>query len=315
MRTVSNGWVFAAFAAIYLIWGSTYLAILVGLETIPPFLLAGLRFAVAGLALFGWCWARGERPGWREVQQNSLSGILMLFGGTGAVIWVEQHISSGLAAIVVASLPFWFVLLDRRQWGYYLSNKLILFGIIVGFTGILLLFKPVTHGGAAASAPWFALAVLLGGCISWAAGSLYTKYHPTRLSTTFNAALQTLAAGLFSLFVAFLAGETRTFEAAAVTSASWWALAYLIVFGSLIGYLAYVWLLTIRPAVQVGTYAYVNPVVAVLLGWWFAEEPLAGRQLAALAIILLGVLLINLPRYGYRKVEKRVEGMREIKNG
>lgn len=296
-KTPAPGLVIAAFAAIYLIWGSTYLAILFGLETLPPFVLSGIRFSVAGALLLGWRRLRGERPAWSDVGHNAFAGILMLFGGTGAVVWVEQHISSGLAAIVVASLPFWFVLLDRRQWAYNFSNKFILGGVVVGFAGVLMLFG---RNAAGASAGW-AMLVLLAGCISWAYGSIYLKYRPSKSSTTLNAGIQMLAAGLFSLLVSWQQGETAAFDWQAVSAESWLGLAYLITFGSLIGYLSYVWLLSIRPMVQVGTYAYVNPVVAMLLGWAFAGEPFSTLQLLALVVILTGVLLINAPKYGLVK--------------
>lgn len=290
-----NAQVIAAFAAIYLIWGSTYLAILFSLKSMPPFLLSGIRFSVAGAILLGWRLLKGERPAAGPTLQNAFAGVLMLFGGTGAVVWVEQHITSGMAAIIVASMPFWFVLLDYRQWAYNFSQKLILLGILIGFAGIITLFG--VHAGGFSGKTLFAMFVLLAGCISWATGSLYVKYHPSAQSTTMNAGIQMLAAGLFSALVGWFEGETRTFSPANVSAESWLGLAYLIGFGSLVGYLSYVWLLGVRSTVQVGTYAYVNPVVAVLLGWFFAGEPFSTRQLLALSVILFGVLLINLPKY------------------
>jgi len=293
-----RGLILAAFAAIYLIWGSTYLAILVGLQSIPPFLLSGLRFTVAGAILLAWCSARGERTAFRPGLQHAFAGILMLFGGTGTVVWVEQYISSGLAAIIVASMPFWFVLLDYKQWSFNFSNGLILGGVLVGFAGILSLFGlGSSPWGQDLSAQVYAMLLLLAGCISWAAGSLYLKYRPASVSTTLGAGIQMLAAGAFSLLVSWQQGEWSEFSFSAVHPRSWAGLAYLIGFGSLVGYLSYVWLLRIRPAVQVGTYAYINPVVAVLLGWLMVNEPFAWPQLAALGIILTGVLLINLPKY------------------
>lgn len=290
----SQGLVLAAFAAIYLIWGSTYIAILMGLHTIPPFLLLGMRFSIAGAVLLVWCLIKGERPAGRPSLEHALAGILMLFGGTGTVVWVEQYIPSGLAAIIVASMPFWFVLLDYKQWSFNFSNGLILTGVVMGFAGILFLFGAEK---TALNAQLFAMLVLIGGCVCWAAGSLYLKYRPVAMSTTVGAGIQMLAAGLFSLLVSAQQGELTQFSASAVSAESWIGLSYLITFGSLIGYLSYVWLLRMRPAVQVGTYAYVNPVVAVILGWLVASEPYAWRQLAALGVILAGVLLMNLPKY------------------
>lgn len=291
----ATGLIIAAFAAIYIIWGSTYLAILFGLKTMPPFLLSGMRFSTAGAILLAWRLAQGEKPALRPTLQNSFAGVLMLFGGTGAVVWVEQHISSGMAAIVVASMPFWFVLLDYRQWSYNFSQKLILGGVAIGFIGILVLFG--TNTGDFSGKTVYAMLVLLAGCILWASGSLYLKYTPGSQSAMLNAGIQMLAAGMFSAMVGWATGETQHFSFAAVSTESWLGLAYLVGFGSLIGYLSYVWLLGVRPVVQVGTYAYINPVVAVLLGCVFAGEPFTMRQMLALAVILGGVLLINLPKY------------------
>lgn len=299
-KTPAPALVAAAFAAIYLIWGSTYLAILFGLETLPPFLLSGIRFTVAGAILLAWRRLQGESPTRAGIRQNSFGGVLMLFGGTGTVVWVEQHIASGLAAIIVAGMPLWFVLLDKRQWAYNFSNKFIIGGVLVGFAGVLMLFG---RDGAGLSALW-PLFVLLAGCISWAYGSLYVKYHPSPHSTMMNAGIQMLAAGAFSLLFSWGQGELAGFDFRAVTLRSWLGLAYLLSFGSLIGYLSYVWLLSVRPAVQVGTYAYVNPVVAMLLGWAFAGEAFTGLQCLALVVILSGVLLVNAPKYKRFKPKK-----------
>ena len=290
--------VIAAFASIYLIWGSTYLAILVGLETIPPFILLGSRFFVAGLLLLVWRLMLGERASGSAIRQHSFAGVLMLFGGTGAVVWVEQYISSGLAAIIVASMPFWFVLLDYKQWAFNFSNGLIISGILVGFAGVIYLFGPGNLDfSQGLSIQLFSMLVLIAGCIAWASGSLYLKYRTVAISTAMGAGVQMFAAGVFSLLVGLQQGEFADFSWGAVSAVSWAGLLYLISFGSLLGYLSYVWLLKQRPTVQVGTYAYVNPVVALLLGWMIAAEPFAWQQLAALGLILCGVLLINFPKY------------------
>lgn len=287
--------VIAAFAAIYIIWGSTYLAILYTLKSIPPFLLSGFRFSIAGAVLISWRLANGEKPLAAPAMHHAFGGILMLSGGTGAVAWAEQYISSGLAAIIIASMPFWFVMLDYRQWSYNFSQKMVLLGVLIGFVGIVTLFG--AEAGSFSGQTLFSMLVLLGGCVLWATGSLYVKYQISAQSVTMNAGIQMFAAGLFSTMLGYLQGETDTFSLSAVTHESWLGLFYLIGFGSLVAYSSYVWLLSIRPTVQVGTYAYVNPVVAVLLGWLFAGEPFAERQILALVIILLGVLLINLPKY------------------
>ncbi|WP_234734474.1 EamA family transporter [Tellurirhabdus bombi] len=292
--------ILAAFAAIYIIWGSTYLAALIGLGSFPPLLMAGLRFSSAGLILLVWCLVKGETlPSANFVRKNALGGILMLVGGTGSVIWAEQYIPSGMAAILVASLPFWFVLLDRHQWATYFSNKLIIGGLLLGFAGILLLFgfNSTPQTTSRAGMQMVSIVVLVLGSIAWVVGSLYTKYQPSTGSTTMNASLQLLAAGPFSLLLSGILGEFNGFAIGAVSVNAWLALAYMTIMGSLVAYLAYIYLLQVRPPAQVGTYAYVNPVIAVLLGWQFANEPITSQQLLALSMILCGVLLVNLPKY------------------
>ena len=266
--------VVAAFGAIYIFWGSTYLGIVYALESFPPFMLAALRFLIAGTLLLGWCLLKGERlPPLNSVLKIALSGLLMLFMGNGAVTWVEQYLPSGLAAIVVATVPLWFVLLDKRQWSFNFSNKGIIAGLLVGFVGVILLFAGEGTANLFDSpVKMFSLFILVCGTIGWTAGSLYAKYKQMAGSTTMKAAIQTLAASFAFTVTSLSAGEHNEFVLSAVSGKSIVAMLYLIIFGSLIGYLAYVWLLSIRPASLVGTYAYVNPVVAVFLGWAFIGE-------------------------------------------
>ncbi len=288
--------VIAAFAAIYVIWGSTYLGILYAIESIPPFMMAATRFLVAGGLLLAWCLVKGERlPPRGSIAKIALSGLLMLFVGNGAVTWVEQYLPSGLAAIVVATVPLWFVLLDKRQWSFYFSNKGIIFGLLIGFAGVILLFA----GRAAANlfdspVKIISLAVLVCGTIGWTAGSLFAKYRKMEGSTMMKVALQMLAAGFAFSVASLLGGEQKGFAIAQVTTPSLLALLYLIFFGSMVGYLAYMWLLSVRPASVVGTYAYVNPVVAVFLGWAFVNETISLQQSIGLGVIILGLLLVNM---------------------
>jgi len=292
----SKSAVVAAFAAIYILWGSTYLGILYAIESIPPFLMASARFLIAGGLLFGWCLLKSERlPPAASIYKIAFSGMLMLFIGNGAVTWVEQYLPTGLAAIIVATVPLWFVLLDKKQWSFYFSNWGIIGGLLIGFAGIVLLF----WGKEAATlfdAPIkiISLVVLLCGTIGWTAGSLYAKYQKIDGSTMMKVALQMLAAGIAFLITSFAAGEQRGFHVSAITTQSYLALLYLVIFGSLIGYLAYMWLLSVRPASLVGTYAYVNPVVAVFLGWLFVGENISKQQMIGLAVIIAGLLLVNL---------------------
>lgn len=288
--------IIAAFAAIYLIWGSTYIAMLIAIKDIPPMLMAGARFIIAGLLLLGFSLARGEStPGLRSLGKISFSGILMLCVGTGSVAWVEQYISSGLAAIIVATVPLWFVLLDKHQWKFNFSNKWIITGLLIGFAGVLTLVadkQSVNLSGD--KMKLISLLVLLGGTISWSIGSLYSKYKAVEGSATMKAAIQMIAAGFACAVLGLLSGEHRHLDLYAVSWNSILAMLYLITIGSLIGYMAYVWLLSVRPPALVGTYAYVNPVVAVFLGWLIASEQISNQQLIALAVILSGVILVTL---------------------
>ena len=294
-----------AFAAIYFIWGSTYLAALVGLEGFPPLVLAGLRFSGAGLLLLVWCLSRGESlPELRTVARNGLSGILMLAGGTGSVIWAEQYISSGLAAILIAAEPLWFIALDRKSWPAYFATRAIPLGLGIGLLGLLLVFLwPGTL--ATGSIHVGGSAIVLLGAISWVVGSLYAKYRLAVHSTQLNSSLQLLAAGAFCLLLGTVLDEWQGFAWREVSGRAWLALAYMAGMGSVVAYTAYLWLLKVRPPAVVGTHTYINPLVAVVLGWVFAQEPVLTSQVIALLVILLGVALVNLSKY--RKTDQLID--------
>lgn len=299
----STKWtIILAFAAVYVIWGSTYLAIQLGIRDIPPFLLSAIRFLVAGIVLFAWClWKRDPMPSRKDIGRNSLCGALMLFGGTVSVTWAEQYIPSSVAAIIVTSLPFWFVLLDKKQWSYYFSNKLIIAGLLVGFLGVVLLisFGHTTNTGDHVSSgqKLAGALVIVGGGIAWTIGSLYSKYKPSQSSLIMNGSIQLLATGIFTGILSVASGEPQKMNWAAVQFSSWMALLYLATMGSIVAYLSYLYLLKMRPAAQVSTYVYVNPIVALLLGVLIASEPIGWWQVIALLIILSGVFLVNMPKY------------------
>ncbi|SMO52105.1 EamA family transporter [Solitalea koreensis] len=298
-----NKWLIAlAFAAIYLIWGSTYLAILIALKSITPFLMACMRFFIAGVFLSAWCILKKEKaPSIKSIQKNAISGVLMLSIGSGSVIWAEQYLPSGTTAIIVATLPFWFILLDKKQWANYFSDKLIILGVLLGFGGVILLFGGIgatkQHISEREMMQIISVFVLVGAGIAWVFGSLYAKYKPTTDSTMINVSIQLLVSGVFSLLASLIAGELSIFSFKSVTHDAWLALLYLAIMGSLVAYISYVWLITVCPPVQVGTYAYVNPVIAVVLGGLFANEPFTLKQILALGVILIGVLFVNLPKY------------------
>jgi drug/metabolite transporter (DMT)-like permease len=295
--------VLSAFAAVYLIWGSTYLAIFMAIKTIPPFFMAGARFLIAGLILLIYALLKGEQiPDIKSIWKISLAGILMLSIGNAFLAWTEQYLPSGLAAILVATVPLWFVLLDKRQWKFYFSNKQIIIGLIIGFVGVILLFAGKNSADLFDSRmKIISLLVLFVCTIGWTVGSLYSKYQKINGSTLMKVAIQMLAAGIVNFFGGFALREQQGFIVKNISWQSVGALAYLIVMGSLVAYLAYVWLLSIRPASLVGTYAYVNPVVAVFLGWLIADEHVSIQKVIGLSIIIAGLVIVNISK------EKKVE--------
>jgi drug/metabolite transporter (DMT)-like permease len=283
----------AAFAAIYLIWGSTYLAIRYAVETIPPLLMMGMRHITAGALLYAWArWRGTPAPRWPEWIYPAVIGTLLFLGGHGSLAWAEQRVPSGIAAVLVATLPIWIVVL-AHIWGTErkLSGR-SLAGLVLGFLGVAVLFGPDIwrHNGELNLVG--AAAVLLGTFV-WAAGTIYMRNVKMPDSPLLSSAMQMLAGGGSLLIAATLAGEVRNFHPASVTKLSWLAVGYLIVFGSIIAFTAYTWLHTVAPPSRVSTYAYVNPVAAVLAGWLLAAEPLGLVTMLAMAVILAGVALVN----------------------
>jgi drug/metabolite transporter (DMT)-like permease len=291
--------VIAAFAAVYIFWGSTYIGIALAIKSTPPFLMAAIRFFVAGIILYIWCIAKGEKtPDKISVSKNAFAGILMLFFGTTALIWTEQYLPAGLCSIIIATTPFWFVILDKKHWKENFSDKFIIIGILVGLTGIVMLSvnkRSINLQGS--KFQLISFFVLLFGSMLWAIGSLYSKYTVTNGSTSIKVSIQMMAAGLVALLVSFTVGEFNHFSWSQITMSSIYAMLYLITFGSLVGFIAYIWLLDVRPPAIVGTYAYVNPAVAMLLAWLILNEKISSLQITSLFIILSGVLLVNLSKY------------------
>jgi drug/metabolite transporter (DMT)-like permease len=282
-----------AFAAVYVIWGSTYLAIRVAIETIPPLFMAAVRFLIAGVGLFAWTRARGApKPTPEQWKAAAVVGCLLLAGGNGAVVIAEQWIPSGLAALLVASVPLWLVLLDSL-WGSRSRPSLrVITGLAAGFGGVgILVGSP--GAGAGGREELFGVLLVLGGTLAWAIGSIYSRHAPAPDRPRLWVAMQMLTGGGALLVLAFLLGELGDVDPDAISARSLLALAYLIVFGALIAFSAYIWLLSVSTPARVGTYAYVNPVVALLLGWALAGEPLTFRSLVAAAIILGSVVVIT----------------------
>jgi drug/metabolite transporter (DMT)-like permease len=286
-----------AFATVYVVWGSTYLAIRVAVETMPPFLLAGARFLAAGAAMLGWLKLRGQPwPDQKQWLHAAIAGILMLLGGNGLVVWAEQAVSSSLAALLVALTPVWFALLEWcRPSGRRPATYTVL-GILIGFVGVALLVSGRNPGGFTLSQNPWGLAALISAGFFWAAGSLWSRYHAKTESPWLNASLQMISGGVALLLLSVIQREPAHFHLAQVSSRSWIALIYLIIFGSLIAFSAYVWLLKASTPARVTTYAYVNPVIAVVLGCLLLGEPLGLRTLWAAAIILVGVIITTVPK-------------------
>jgi drug/metabolite transporter (DMT)-like permease len=291
MTTTSTARIWAALLALYVVWGSTYLAIRVAVDTLPPFLMAGVRHLVAGIVLYAFAIRRGDRVGDRPTRAGWRAAVVvggaLLLGGNGGVVWAEQYVSSGLAALFVSTLPIWMALLDRVFYGQPIVPR-VLAGLVLGFGGVALLVGRVETGGAE---PWSAL-VLLGASLAWASGSLYARTAPLPRRPMVGTAMQMLAGSVWLLAASLVAGEPARVQADMFTPQAVFAVVYLTFVGSLIGFTAYIWLLGVAPVSLVSTYAYVNPVVAVLLGWVVLDEPITSRLVVAGAAIVLAVALI-----------------------
>ena len=299
--------VLLAFAIVYLVWGSTYFFIQKAVAGFPPFMLGALRFLLSGMLMTFWCIMKGEKLfGIPNIKHAIISGILLLFFGNGIIIWVEQTIPSGVAAITVSSAPLWFILLDKPKWSENFRSRSIVAGMLIGLAGVLLLFsEQVSEAMKGNGVQIGTMILLLIASIAWAGGSLYSKYKSSEGSTIVNSSWQMMAAGIAFLPGMLIRGEMNGFEWENVSSDAWLSLLYLITMGSIAGFSAYVWLLKVRPAMQVSTYAYVNPVVAVLLGVFFAGEKISLTQILGLITILGSVLLINMARYRREKIAER----------
>jgi drug/metabolite transporter (DMT)-like permease len=284
----------AALGIVYVVWGSTYLAIAVADRSLPPLLMLALRFGLAGALLYGWSWWRGDlaeaRPGRREWTAAAIVGGLLLFVETGGVAWAEQRVSSGLTALLVATVPLFAALIDRTFFGIKLSVGAVA-GIATGLLGVALL------AGPSANIDPLGAIVILGGAFAWAAGSAYARVASLPSAPFLSASMQMLAAAAMLSVGATATGELGRVHPAAISSASVGAFAFLVVFGSIVTFTAYGWLLRSgAPSMLVSTYAYVNPAVAVFLGWLLAGEHVGGRELGAGAVVLASVGMLVLAR-------------------
>ncbi len=288
----ARAWI--ALIAIYIVWGSTYLAIRFTVETIPPFLSAGIRFLVAGVILYGFNRLTGA-PAPKKIEWRSaiIIGLLLLLAGNGGLVWAETRIPSGIASLFIATTPIWMVLIDSLRPNGVRANWMTWLGVIIGFTGIAILANPwQSHSGSPALDPLGVLVLVLAA-LSWSIGSLYSRKASLPSSSLLGTGMEMLAGsvGLFAFSAAI--GEWSRFDISSVSQRSIGGLIYLIIFGSFIGFAAYTWLLRNAPTPIVSTYAYVNPVVALFLGSLIAHESLDTQDIVSALIILSGVVLIT----------------------
>lgn len=295
-KGASRAQIIAAFASIYIIWGSTYLAIRYAIETIPPFIMGGTRFLVSGALLYLWARSRGaSRPTKLHWRNAIIAGGFLLLGGNGAVVWAEQFVPSGLTALLVSILPFWLVIIEWVRPPRRRPTGAVLVGLVLGFIGIIVLVGPGNVGGQGDVRPLGALVLILGS-LSWAIGSFWSRDAKLPESALLTTGMEMLGGGALLIIVGAMSGELSHLDIHHVSRSSTVGLVYLITFGSLLGFTSYIWLLDKVSPAHLGTYAYVNPIVAVLLGWAIAGERLSIRTGVAAAIVICAVALITSAR-------------------
>lgn len=280
------------FAAVYLLWGGTFFAMKVGVESFPPLILAGMRHFSVGLALYPVLrWRTGVRPTKKQWNTAAISGVLLLCVGNGGVCWAEQTVPSGIAALLVATVTLWMVIVDWARPGGHKPSGRILFGIVMGFAGMVILIGPARLGLSGRVDP-IGAGVLIVASLAWACGSLYSKHGELPSSPMLGVAMQGLCGGGALWIVALMNGELTRFHPLVVPLRAWLAVGYLFVFGSCIGFTAYLYILKKSTAARVGTYAFVNPIVALGIGWLLGGEAMSQRTLLAAVVILTAVVLV-----------------------
>jgi drug/metabolite transporter (DMT)-like permease len=286
--------VIVAFAALYVIWGSTYLGIRFAIETIPPFLMAGARFVLAGVIMYAIAWSQGiTKSSWANWRTSLIIGACLLLAGNGGVTISEKYIDSGLAALIVAIVPIYIVLLGWMTGMAPKPTPIMWLALVGGFVGVGILFGPALHFSSNdARHPAIGISILLVSSFIWSAGSLYSRVAKHAASPFLTAAQQMLCGGMLLLFVGIATGELRRLHLGSISMLSVASFIYLVIIGAVVGYTAYIWLLRHCEPAKVATYAYVNPIVAVLLGTLFAGETVTMRTLIAAALIIGSVALV-----------------------
>jgi drug/metabolite transporter (DMT)-like permease len=281
-----------AFLAVYLCWGMTYLAMRIAVRDIPPHLMSGARFLVAGLVLYLWTRRRGDpQPTAIQWRSAAMVGAFLLLGGNATVAWAEQQVPSGLAAVLIAVAPIWMVAFEWARGGRRPGTR-VTAGLILGLVGLAILVSP--KGDSATQVNPIGAVMLVLASASWAWGSVVSKSAPLPKSPFLATSMEMIGGGVLLLLTALAVGQVAHFRPTDVSANAVLAWLFLVVFGSLVGFTAYIWLLGVTSIAKVGTYAYVNPIVAVFLGWAILDEPVTGRTLIAALVILVGVALVNL---------------------
>jgi len=298
-KSTPLSYIILAFAIVYVVWGSTYFFIQNALKGFTPMEIGAFRFVAAGTILLTWCRIKGLKIfNWQQIKVAGLAGLLLLFIDNGLFIWAEQYVPSSLAAIMASCVSLWFILLDKRRWKENLGNRYVILGLILGLAGILLLFGEQLSSffsGSIGKPQVLAVIVLALAPSTWAIGSLYSKYNTNENDNIWvSVGWQMLVAGIAFSIGGFTNGDFKAMNWQTIPQESIASVVYLIFFGSLAAYSLYIWLLKVRSAMQVSTHAYVNPVIAVLLGCLFGHESISFLQIVGLAIILLSVLFINM---------------------
>ena len=293
----SKAAIIIAYFLIYVVWGSTYYFIGVALKGLPPFLLGAIRFTAAGLILLVWCMIRGERVFKKSlIKKSMISGIVLLFIDMAVVMLAQRFLSSSLVAIIAASTAIWIMAFDVPMWKKNFKSPSVVIGIIIGFLGVAMLYIEQLSFEKLHSHSEYGVLILIFGCISWSLGTLYAKYRSSgeeEVNAFSGSAWQMIFASAMFWFFSIILGDVSDADLATVPAYVWYSLAYLVVFGSILAYSAYVWLLKTRPATEVGTHAYVNPFIAVFIGMTFGKEHVTYVQMTGLVVILLSVMMIS----------------------
>jgi drug/metabolite transporter (DMT)-like permease len=288
-----RGRVIAAFLAVYLVWGSTYLGIRFAIETIPPFTLSAVRFGLAGLIMYGIATVRGETEvSWPQVRTAGIVGSLLMLANSLVGV-AEKRIPSGVAALLVAMTPLFMVLLEWGRPGGRRPSWLVALGLVIGLGGVATLVGPASFAGSGDGIDLVGAGTVIFGALAWSTGSIYSRHAPRPKSGIMTAGIQMMVGGAFVGVLAVVRGELTGFDPSTISARSALAWLYLLIFGSLIGFTAFVYLLKVSTPARVATYAYVNPVVAVILGWLIGGESISARMLVAAAIIVAGVAIIT----------------------